>query len=322
MQSVSGESASIATEGQVTADHQALEIILHENEEVYTLQAAEAGSASRMTIYQSAIRNLPLPPALWSAFQRACNKEASSQQLAKIIKDDPVLSAAILRIANAPGLGVRIEIVDVGRAISHLGTSLVRTIVSRHSFSAGLAKSGKVYDIQKLWKHGMAVSALAEIIAYFIPNCHAEQASTLGLFHDIGKMSLNLFPEFIQPAKLETSKGHLMYEYERFSCTHIDLGVLLAKHWELPEKIIQGINYHHHPAYAEADVIPDDIRAEVFAVYLADLLAIHMGFDTGDSGMVFPHASFASMLQGATLMEIMHSQKVINEMKRIENIEF
>ena len=185
-----------------------------------------------------------------------------------------------------------------------------------------LAQSGKVYNIQKLWKHGMAVSALAEMIADFIPDCNAEEASTLGLFHDIGKMSLNLFPEFAQPAKLETSKGHLIYEYERFSCTHIDLGVLLAKHWELPEKIIQGIAYHHHPAYAEADSIPGDIRAEVFAVYLADLLAIHMGFDTGDSGIVLPHESFFCMLQGTTLMEIMHSKKVNDEMKRIENIEF
>jgi len=297
-------------------------IELVENEEFSNLLLPEAGSPSRMTMYYNAIRNLPLPPALWDAFQRACKKEESSRKLASIIKDDPVLSAAILRTANAPGLGVRVEIIDVARAVSHLGMSLVRTIVSRHSFSAGLMKSGKVYDIQKLWKHGMAVSVLAEMIAEFIPGCHAEDASTLGLFHDIGKMSLNLFPEFTQPAKFETSKGHLVYEYERFSCTHIDLGVLLAKHWQLPEKIIQGISYHHHPAYAEAHMIPDDIRAEVFAVYLADLLAIHMGFDTGDSGMVLPHESFASMLQGTTLMEIMDSKKVSDEMKRIENIEF
>jgi len=298
------------------------DIELSENEVLYDLLLPETGSPSRMTTYHNAIRNLPLPPALWNAFQRACNKGDSSQKLAAIIKDDPVLSAAILRTANAPGLAVRVEITDVARAVSHLGMSLVRTIVSRHSFSAGLAKSGKVYDIQKLWKHGMAVSALAEIIADFIPNCDAEEASTLGLFHDIGKMSLNLFPEFIQPAKLETHKGHLQYEYDRFSCTHIDLGVLLAKHWQLPKKIIQGISYHHHPAYAEANAIPNDIRAEVFAVYLADLLAIHMGFDTGDSGMALPHESFARMLQGTTLMEIMDSKKVSDEMKRIENIEF
>jgi len=316
------QTESIPTEKMVTSNHSPFDIVLHENESFHDLLLPEAASGSRMAIYHNAIRNLPLPPALWNNFQRACNKDASSQKLANIIKDDPVLSAAILRIANAPGLGVRIEITDVARAVSHLGMSLVRTIVSRHSFSMHLAQSGKVYNIQKLWKHGMAVSALAEMIADFIPDCDAEEAGTLGLFHDIGKMSLNLFPEFSQPAKLEANKGHLMYEYERFSCTHIDLGVLLAKHWELPDKITQGIAYHHHPAYAEADSIPSEIRTEVFAVYLADLLAIHMGFDTGDSVMVLPHESFACMLQGTTLMEIMDSKKVCDEIKRIENIEF
>lgn len=295
---------------------------LHEGEELYRLKLPEEATQSRMAIYLDAIRKLPLPPALWDSFQRACNKDASSQKLGNIIKDDPVLSAAILRIANAPGLGVRVEITDVARAVSHLGISLVRTIVSRHSFSLNHVQSGKVYNTHKLWKHGMAVSALAEIIADFIPGCHAEEASTLGLFHDIGKMSLNLFPEFVQPATLEVHKGHLMYEHEGFSCTHVDLGMLLARHWELPEKIIEGIAYHHYPAYAEADTIPQEVRAEVFAVYLADLLAIHMGFDTGYSGIVLPHESFSSMLKGTTLMEIMRSKKVSDEMKRIENIEF
>jgi len=314
------ESLSVA--GEIPSTSKAFAMTLDENEELYDLLLPEAASPSRMSIYQNTIRDLPVPPALWHAFQRACEKQASSQVLADIIKDDPVLSASILRVANAPGLGVRVEITDVGRAVSHLGMSLVRTIVSKHSFSGGLTRSAKVYDVQKLWKHGMAVAVLAKVVADFIDGCDAEQASTLGLFHDIGKMSLNLFPEFAQPASLESSKGHLMYEYERFACTHVDLGVLLAKHWELPDTIIQGICYHHHPAYAQADSIPSGIRAEVFAVYIADLLAIRMGFDTGDSGMVLPHESFSSMLQGASLMDIMGSEKVHAELKRVEQIEF
>jgi len=316
------QSESISTEQSMGSAGSPFDIVLHDNEEVYNLQSPDDASASRMAIYQNSIRDLPVPPALWHAFQKACDQEASSQKLGNIIQDDPVLSASILRVANAPGLGVRIEITNVGRAISHLGMSLVRTIVSRHSFSSGFSQSGKVYATSKLWKHGMAVAVLAKIIADFIEGCDAEQASTLGLFHDIGKMGLNLFPEFMQPATLDVDKGHLGYEYERFSCTHIDLGVLLAKHWELPEKIIQGIAYHHHPAYAHADSIPSDIRGEVFAVYLADLLAIHMGFDTGDSGLVLPHDSFSSMLQGTSLMQIMESKKVSDELKRIESVVF
>jgi len=120
------QTESIPTEKMVTSNHSPFDIVLHENESFHDLLLPEAASGSRMAIYHNAIRSLPLPPALWDSFQRACNKDASSQKLANIIKDDPVLSAAILRIANAPGLGVRIEITDVARAVSHLGMSLVR----------------------------------------------------------------------------------------------------------------------------------------------------------------------------------------------------
>jgi putative nucleotidyltransferase with HDIG domain len=277
---------------------------------------------SRLTMYEKSIKSLPQPPALWQAFQKACDQEASNKVLGNIIKDDPVLAAAILRIANAPGLGVRIAITDIGRAIAHLGTSLVRSIVSHHSFSGTFAASGKVYDIQRLWKHGMAVSALAEIIAKYVPNCHPETASTLGLFHDIGKMSLNLFTQYQQPTTLDIDHGHLVFEYKRFACTHIDLGILLAKHWELPQAIVEGITYHHHPAFAEASDIPETIRAEVFAVYLADILAIYLGFDTGDSGITMPHPSFEALLPHTTLTEILQQPQVHQEMKRIEEMKF
>ena len=280
------------------------------------------GTASRLTMYEKSIHSLPQPPALWQAFQKACDKGASSKQLGNIIKDDPVLSAAILRIANAPGLGVRMTITDVGRAIAHLGTSMVRTIVSRHSFSGAFASSGKVYNVTKLWKHGMAVSAFAEIIAEEVPDCDPALANTLGLFHDIGKMSLNLFTQYQQPATLDLEKGHLVFEHKRFACTHIDLGVLLAKHWELPEPIIQGITYHHHPAYAEPNDIPESIRAEVFAVYLADIMAIHLGFDTGETGIAQPHPSFTSMLPNTTLQALLETTRIQQEVKRIEQVEF
>ncbi len=286
-----------------------------------SIQAPPEASASHLNIYEQNIKTLPQPPALWQAFQQACDKGASSKVLGNIIKDDPVLAAAILRIVNAPGLGVRTTITDIGRAIAHLGTSLTRSIVSRHVFSSSLKVSGKVYDTHKLWKHGMAVSALAEIIAEHIPSCSAETASTLGLFHDIGKMCMNLITQYRLPATFDHTQGHLTYEFAQFNCTHIDLGVLLGKHWELPEQIIQGIAYHHHPAYTEASAVPEAMRAEVLAVYLADMLAIHVGLGTESTSVAMPHPSFEPMLT-TPLKTIADSEKVQREVERIKQVVF
>ncbi len=280
-----------------------------------------AGTQGRLTMYLKSIQSLPLPPALWNAFQRACSEDASSQKLGEIIKDDPVLSASILRAANSSGI-LHSPINDVGRAISRLGHSMIRSVVAKHSFSTPNINAAKVYEIPMLWKHGMAVSALAEIIADHIPGCNRAEAGTLGLFHDVGRMGFNLIKEFMQPAELNPDKGHLVYENDRFGCTHIDMGMLLAEHWQLPDKISQGISYHHHPGYLEADAIPADIRAEVLAVYLADLLAIRLDCPGGNLGIILPHVSFTSMLPKTTLADIANDRKVSSELALVQAMRF
>jgi len=314
--------AEAESAAKMLSGHPQFEINLNACTTAYEQLLPAEGKSGRLALYQKNISSLPLPPALWNAFQRACREEASCQQLGKIIKADPVLSASILCAANTAGIFMRTQVNDVGRAIARLGHSMVRSVVARHSFSSPRTNSGKEYDFQMLWKHGMAVSALATVIARHIPDCDADEAGTLGLFHDVGRMGFNLITEFMQPAELDCGKGHLVYEYERFGCTHIDMGKLLAQHWQLPEKIIQGIHYHHHPAYAEASAIPSDVRSEVLAVYLADLLAIRADCAGGNPGMILPHASFASMLPKTTLAEIANDKRVHAELTLIQTVEF
>ncbi len=314
--------AGVDTAAQILPGHPKFEINLNACTIFYEHLLPAEGSSGRLALYQKNISSLPLPPALWNAFQRACRDDASSQQLGEIIKADPVLSASILCAANTAGILMRAPVNDVGRAIARLGHSMVRSVVARHSFSSASTRSGKEYDVQMLWKHGMAVSALAAVIARHIPDCNADEAGTLGLFHDVGRMGFNLITEFIQPAELDRCQGHLVYERERFGCTHIEMGEILAHHWQLPEQIIQGIHYHHHPAYAEASAIPSEIRAEVLAVYLADLLAIRADCGGGNPGMILPHASFATMLPQTTLAEIANDKRVQAELTLIQTVEF
>ncbi|GAV21228.1 HDOD domain protein [Mariprofundus micogutta] len=306
---------------QNNATHPHFDLSLKDGDLLYQQLLPAEGTRGRLTMYQNSISSLPLPPALWNAFQRACSEEASSQQLGEIIKDDPVLSASILRFANSAGI-VHTPINDVGRGISRLGNSMVRSVVAKHAFSASSSSTGKVYDIPMLWKHGMAVSALAEIVADHIPGCNRNEAGTIGLFHDVGRLGYNLVNEFMQPAELDPAKGYLVYELERSGCTHIDMGLLLAEHWQLPEKICKGIRYHHHPAYVEAEAIPSEIRAEVLAVYLADLLAIRLGVAGGNPGTIPPHASFADMLPNTTLTDLANDRKVGSELALVQAMEF
>jgi len=299
------------------------EMEFHQDDVMYERLIPASGSQSRLSMYRKNIADVPLPPALWHKFQQAMKEDASNQVLAKIIKEDPVLAASVLRAANSASIIMRTPVNDVGRALARLGQSMVRNIVAQHAFSSPNPKqSSYEYPIDALWKHGMAVSSVAEVLANYIPNCDREEAATLGLFHDIGRMGFNAIPEFATPAHWDVAQGHLTYEVNRFGCNHIEMGQLLAEHWQLPEKIIEAMHYHHHPAYAEADSIPERVRGEVLAVYLADLLAIHLGFGCANAGMVLPHESFSEYFSGISLDDIAHDKRVHTELSLIQAMTF
>ncbi len=288
-----------------------------ESEQIISTQ----NDPDRIRMYQKNIDKLPMPPVLWDEFQRATKRGASSKRISTIITSDPVLSSVILKTVNSPSFGLTKPIVDLKRAISHLGSNLVRGIVAKHCFSAVLPQKSKAYNIETLWKHGMAVSALAEIVGAHIPECNKDEAATIGLFHDIGRMGFNFFGTH-KSATFDHEKGYLHYESRRFGCTHIEMGELFAKHWKLPEKIQLGIKYHHHPGGAEIEAVPESIRPEVFAVYLADLLAKHLEFHGGNTSKTHPHESYAGMLPKITLYDIMHKKAVSKELWRVNCIDF
>ena len=276
----------------------------------------------RLKMYADAVRQLPMPSALWDEYQRLSRAGASNRKLSSVIKGDPVLSAQILKVVNAPAFGLRKPIVDLNRAISHLGNNLVRSIVAKHCFSQVIPQMRGAYNLTDLWKHGMAVSALAEVVSKHIPNCETETAVTIGLFHDIGRMGLNFVKTERKSIMFNHEKGSLVHESERFGCTHVEVGSIFAKHWNLPEKIQQGIHWHHHPGGADKQVVPESIRAEVFAVYVADLLAKHLEFSGGNASKTLPHESYTSLLPKTTLYDLMQDKTISKELWRINCIDF
>ena len=284
--------------------------------------APACGSSSRIATYKKTIHDLPLPPALWQEYQQACSREASNQEIAGIIKSDPVLAGAILGSVNSAGFALRMPINDIGRAISHLGQSMTRSIVAKHAFSTALPLRGKVSDIKMIWKDAMLVSSMAEIVAAYIPGCNAEEAATAGLFHDIGKLGFELVTEYRQPATFDPQQGLLCYELQSFGCTHVDFGTLLAEHWKLPEKTRRIVAHHHHPAFCKAKDLDADIRTEVLAVYLADVIGVFLGFENQNSTIVLPDASYASLINTTSLDEIVSDAKIAREVERINNMEF
>jgi len=284
------------------------------------IQAPET-SKEVLETFQQHIQNVPALPTIWSEIQQAIGRGDSAKHIAKIVRQDQGLATEVLKAANSKGFANKREINDIGQAIVHLGFQAVRGIATHYGTASFSQEWRTPFSIQKLWKHSMAVSTLSNITAKYIPGCHAGAASTLGLLHDIGRLGLNSICQTPFHYPPESEQGFLIYEHEHFECNHIDAGVLLAKHWQLPEVLQQGIEYHHHPGLGHMENIPEHIRKEVLAVYLADFLAIHFDISGGNKLLVEPHKSFAPLLK-SNLNSIAHDSHISKELWRIQTIDF
>jgi len=296
------------------ATHQPFDLPLDEGEGVAApcIRPEPANKEALEHLHHS-LASMPKPAWVWHEIQAAFAGHASLRDIGRIIAQDTALSAVIIRVANSPAYGLLKPIVDVERAVTHLGSNLVRSVATRHCLDVALFQRPAFFEQQGLWRHAMAVSALAEIIARDVPQCHAGEAATLGLLHDLGRMLLNhvLKTSQSEPStELLTQRGFLRWESEVAGCSHIEAGVMLAQAWELPEQLIKAIHHHHDPAFDEAENVPEDVRREVFAVYLADLLAIHLKFPGGNPCKTLPHASWEYLLPKTTLSGLSDSQKV------------
>jgi len=271
--------------------------------------------------FRDHMKDIPSLPTIWSETQESLDRGASACFVADIIRKYEGLATAVLKAVNSKNFNNDKEIDDINQAIVRLGFPALRGIVVNYCTGNLSNRWRSPFSIQSLWKHSMAVSTLSTIVAKYIRGCDAGLASTIGLLHDIGRLGLNSICQdrFRYPPVPE--EGFLSFEREHFGCTHVEAGILIAECWRLPSTVQQGIRFHHHPGLGDINAIPDDIREEVLAVYLADFLAIHFGFGGGNKLLVKPHASFAPMLR-EPLNKIAHVKAVSKELWRIYAIDF
>lgn len=268
--------------------------------------------------YQEHLDKIPALPLVWPTLLRAIENDEPARKIAQLIKNEPTLAVKVLRHANA--LSAK-DINDLGQAIVLLGYNAVQGIVTRYCLGSLNATFKTPYQSKVLWKHAIATSALASICAKYIPGCNMGIASTLGLLHDLGRIGINVTLEKRQHIKADPALGYLHFERETFGITHTEAGLLLAKHWRLPAAIQEGILFHHHPGFAEPNVIPEHIQKEVLAVYLADLLAIHFKLGGGHALVTLPQPAYA-LYMNASIQKIAADPGVNKELWRVKAINF
>lgn len=211
------------------------------------------------------------PPEVLVRLRHAVENEYSTAEtVSAIVRQDPNLSARILRMANSPIYGSRRQVDTVSRAVSLIGMrDLVQIATAIFVVQSLGGLQSTTPGPAAFWRHCVFTGILAQGIARHARVLHPERLFVAGLLHDIGVLILQAkLPREFGIAWNQSGgdeQGLAQSERALLGYDHGEVGAALLDHWGLPGVLCDAIADHH------AALKPPSLDAAI--VMLADRLA-------------------------------------------------
>jgi len=187
---------------------------------------------------------LPSAPKLVQDLISSFNDESiSTDDLARKLAADTVLSAKLLRLANSAYYHLSRKVSSIKEAVMMLGFVTIRTLVITSGLINGF-KSASGLDLNKFWRYSLQTSVVAKWLAQQTHQ-DSELVFTAAIMHAIGQLVIHVgIPE--QALLLDKAVdpwGTLRIDAERHSLgyDYAEVGAELALRWKFPEAFSDAI---------------------------------------------------------------------------------
>jgi putative nucleotidyltransferase with HDIG domain len=226
---------------------------------------------SRLT---TAFEALEVFPALAESRNRVLRvvreERASVGDVVAAVESDVALVITALRIANRVAARKKGKIASIPDAVEILSPEGVETLAARATtFDFFERTPGWDLMPERFRLHAVATQAAADRLARELEYEDRDELLCSALLHDVGKLVLAYaypgYPEQVHK-EARTPEDRLRRERLELGVDHALVGGVLARRWELPNRLATAIERHH----------ADDAEGEAALVRLADMLA-HYG---------------------------------------------
>ncbi|MBK8267459.1 MAG: HDOD domain-containing protein [Planctomycetes bacterium] len=211
------------------------------------------------------------------------NPKSKMEDLHDVIRNDPALSARILKVVNSALYGLPASVANIDRAIVLLGLSAVKNIAiatsMTHLFNGQSGIAG--FSLNDIWRHSVGMGVGAKLVYSSRKRPGGDEAFLAGLIADLGmlieRQALGQQMAEVIQHFLEDGGDYCALEQEYMGANHQQFGLAITKQWRFPDAICKTNGYHHDPLS-----LPVKDRELPMSVYLADVLAcrLQVGFCT------------------------------------------
>jgi putative nucleotidyltransferase with HDIG domain len=211
-------------------------------------------------------------------------------KIENILRQDPGLSANILRLANSAHFGLSSKVGSLKKAVMLLGLKRFEQIAFSAYMEKSMDKAVEGYGLSpgELWLHSIVVATTAEAIAKYLKIPDPNEVFIPALLHDMGKLILDSFVKTnLKSIQSLVAKGESWVRVENmiFGTDHAEIGALLLEKWSFPIEVVNSVRWHHDPEYLSSThnrLQNPNMQSDI--VYLSNLIFQSNGNKTSVDG--------------------------------------
>ena len=184
--------------------------------------------------------------------------DLDNDAVVEVVRTDVVLSAKMLALVNSAYFAPPSPVESLNEALFFLGYEQVHRLAVAIGLGGIMNRkaAGYAMDEGEFWRHSLLTAKAGELVARDWRKSEANVGYTAGLLHDIGKLVLNQTldrgsQEQMRRAIEERGQAGLVAEQNLLGTNHAEVGAALLRKWNLPEHIVEAVEFHHEHAGSE-----------------------------------------------------------------------
>ncbi|BDG09064.1 HDOD domain-containing protein [Anaeromyxobacter paludicola] len=184
------------------------------------------------------------PAVAFQVEQLVRSGEFGLDDLSRLVSADAALAADTLRYANTAYYSRGNGITSLQQAVLRIGAVELARLAIASGLAEGTRAQGPLLALRRrAWVDALGAALLAHELAAR-RGLRRDEAFICGLLHDFGKViAISAVEHVVSREKAEAMPATFWWTLaERY---HLELGLVLAARWKLPELIAQAIARHH-----------------------------------------------------------------------------